>query len=48
MAVWYNIIREELAGLRGGSMGGLHDRSVHRRRSVISLDGLVKSLSKEE
>ena len=43
MKLWYNIIRESIARLRGGDMKGLNDKEINRRRSVNSLRNSINS-----
>ena len=40
MELYYDIIREEIATLRGGDASGLSDTHIQRRRSFTSLRNL--------
>lgn len=44
MTLWYNIIRETLASLRGGDRSGLNDTWVKRRRSIESMRDITRGL----
>ena len=39
MSLWYDVIREVLARLRGGDYSTLGNAHIHRRRTVESVGG---------
>lgn len=44
MNLWYEVVREELASLRGGDRRGLNETSVHRRRSFESMRNIFSNI----
>ena len=44
MNLWYEVIREELASLRGGDRRGLNESWVSRRRSFESMRNIFSNI----